>query len=407
MISQILSSISMALASLAGNKMRTLLTMLGIIIGVGSVITLTAIGQGASKAVSDRISSMGTNMLQIDPGPSNFGGISSGAGGNNHITEKDVDALRRSPLLSAVAPWCDTRGQVRTSGANWSTRIGGTTPECLKIRNYALETGTLFTDEDAKTGAKVCIIGKTVLTNLFGENADPRGSTIRIKQVPLVVIGTLKEKGSNSYGQDQDDIIIGPLATIQKKIKGTTWLDDIFASAVSETATQAAIADVTRILREQHRLLPSDDNDFRVRSQVEMTQTAQQSTDTLALLLRSAAIIALLVGGIGIMNIMLVNVTERTREIGIRKSIGAKSFNILFQFLTEALTLSLFGGIIGIFAGLGASFIVSEQNGWTLIISPSAVLLAFSAATAVGLFFGWYPARKAAKMNPIEALRKE
>ena len=223
----------------------------------------------------------------------------------------------------------------------------------------------------------------------------------------MKVIGVLKEKGSNSYGQDQDDIIIMPFATVQKKIQGISWLNDIFASAVSESATDAAIADATRILRQQHRLLPSDDNDFRVRSQVEMAATAQQTTDTLALLLRSAAIIALLVGGIGIMNIMLVNVTERTREIGIRKSIGAKSFNILFQFLTEALTLSLIGGIIGIFVGLGASFIVSNQNGWTLIISPTAVILAFSAATAVGLFFGWYPARKASRMNPIEALRQE
>jgi putative ABC transport system permease protein len=388
MLTQLTSSIVMAFQSLLGNKMRAMLTMLGIIIGVGSVITLTAIGQGASKAVTDRISSMGTNMIQIDPGPSNFGGISS-------------------PLLSAVAPWVDTRGQVIGTGTNWSTRIGGTTPECLKIRNYVVETGTLFTDEDAATGKKVCILGKTVVTNLFSDNVNPIGATIRIKQVPFTVIGILKEKGSNSYGQDQDDIIIGPLTTVQKKLMGTTWLNDIFASAVSESSTQAAIADITRILREQHRLLPENDNDFRVRSQVEMAATAQQSTDTLSLLLRSAAIIALLVGGIGIMNIMLVSVTERTREIGIRKSIGAKSFNILFQFLTEALTLSLIGGIIGVVGGFLASYIVSNQNGWTLIISPSAVVLAFSAATAVGLFFGWYPAYKAAKLNPIEALRKD
>jgi putative ABC transport system permease protein len=407
MITQILSSIGMAFASLSSNLMRTLLTMLGIIIGVGSVITLTAIGQGASKAVTDRINTMGTNMIQIDPGPTMMGGISSGAGGSVHITEKDVDGLRRSSLLTMVAPWVDTRGQVIGTGTNWSTRIGGTTPDCLKIRNYTLQSGTVFSDQDAETGSKVCIIGKTVLTNLFPEGADPLGATIRIKQVPFTVIGVLKEKGSNSYGQDQDDIIIGPLATVQKKLMGTIWLNDIFASAVNENATNAAIADITRIMREQHRLQPADDNDFRVRSQVEMAATAQQSSDTLALLLRSAAIIALLVGGIGIMNIMLVNVTERTREIGIRKSIGAKSFNILFQFLTEALTLSLIGGVIGIFAGLGASFIVSSENGWTLIISPSAVVLAFSAATAVGLFFGWYPAQKAATMNPIDALRTE
>ncbi|MDP4219643.1 MAG: ABC transporter permease [Bacteroidota bacterium] len=406
MFTQLASSIVMAFQSLIGNKMRAMLTMLGIIIGVGSVITLTAIGQGASKAVTDRINSMGTNLIQVDPGPSNYGGISSGAGGSVHITEKDVEALKRSPLLSSVAPWVDTRGQVIGQGANWSTRIGGSTPAGLKIRNYVVEFGTVFTDDDAANGTKVCILGKTVVTNLFGD-ADPLGATIRIKQVPFTVIGVLKEKGSNSYGQDQDDIIIGPLATVQKKLMGTTWLNDIFASAVTEKNTTAAMADVTRIMREQHRLLPSDDNDFRVRSQVEMAATAQQSTDTLSLLLRSAAIIALLVGGIGIMNIMLVSVTERTREIGIRKSIGAKSLNILFQFMTEALTLSLIGGIIGIFAGFGASYIVSNQNGWSLIISPSAVALAFSAATAVGLFFGYYPAHKAAKLNPIEALRQE
>jgi putative ABC transport system permease protein len=407
MFTQILSSIWMAFASLTSNKMRTLLTMLGIIIGVASVITLTAIGQGASKAVTDRISSMGTNMIQIDPGPQNFGGISSGAGGSVHLTEKDAEALKQSPLLKEVAPWVDARGQVIANGANWSTRMGGTTPSCLAIRNYQLESGTLFSDADAETGAKVCILGKTVVKNLFADGEDPLGKEIRIKQLPMKVIGVLKEKGSNSYGQDQDDIIIMPFATVQKKIQGISWVNDIFASAASESATDAAIADATRFLRQQHRLLPSDDNDFRIRSQVEMAATAQQSTDTLALLLRSAAIIALLVGGIGIMNIMLVNVTERTREIGIRKSIGAKSFNILFQFLTEALTLSLIGGIIGIFVGLGASLIVSNQNGWTLIISPTAVILAFSAATAVGLFFGWYPARKASRMNPIEALRQE
>jgi putative ABC transport system permease protein len=406
MYSQILSSISMAFASLTSNKMRTMLTMLGIIIGVASVITLTAIGQGASKAVTDRISSMGTNMIQIDPGPTNTGGLSSGAGGSNHITDKDVAALRKSSFLSLVAPSVDTRGQVLTSGANWSTRIIGTTPDCLLIRNYVIENGSAFTDEDAKSGSKSCIIGKTVQKNLFGDDNNPLGKTIRIKQVPLTVTGVIKEKGSNSNGQDQDDIIIAPLATIQKKVMGTTWLDDIFVSAISASATNAAIADIKQIMREQHKISSGDD-DFRVRSQVEMAQTAQQSTDTLSLLLRSAAIIALLVGGIGIMNIMLVNVIERTREIGIRKSIGAKSLNILFQFLTEALTLSLVGGIIGIIVGLGASFVVSKENGWSLIISPPSVLLAFGAATAVGLFFGWYPARKASRMSPIEALRKD
>jgi putative ABC transport system permease protein len=407
MLTQLISSIEMAFQSLVSNKMRALLTMLGIIIGVGSVITLTAIGSGAAKAVSDRINSMGTNMLQIDPSATNVGGISSGAGGNIRLTEKDADALRQSPLFKEVAPWVDARGQVVAGNLNWATRMGGSTPNILSIRNYSLASGANFTDEDAKTGKKICIIGKTIVKNLFPDGSDPIGKTIRIKSIPFTVIGVLNEKGSNSYGQDQDDIILAPLATIQKRIQGITWLNDIYLSVVNEKATDAAISEATRILRQQHKLLPTDDNDFRIRSQVEMAQTAQHSTDTLSNLLSAAAAIALIVGGIGIMNIMLVSVTERTREIGIRKSIGAKSFNILFQFLTEALTLSLIGGIIGVFLGYFASYIVSNQNGWTLIISPGAVILSFAAATLVGLFFGWYPARKAARLNPIDALRQD
>jgi putative ABC transport system permease protein len=408
MFTQILNSISMALASLASHKMRTLLTMLGIIIGVGSVITLTAIGEGASKAVADRIGSMGTNMLQIDPGPTNFGGVSSGGtGGSARITDKDVEAVRRSPLLTNVAPSVDTRAQVVSSTANWQTRIIGTTPECLKIRNYAVETGSAFTDADAANATKVCILGRTVANYLFGEGVDPIGRAVRVKQIPMTVIGVLKVKGMNAGGNDQDDIVIAPLATVEKKLMGVTWLDDIFASVVSESMTQQAIAEVRSIMRDRHKLQSGQDDDFRIRSQVEIAQTVEKTTDTLSLLLQSAAIVALLVGGIGIMNIMLVNVSQRTREIGIRKSIGAKRANILFQFLVEALTLSLIGGIIGIFGGLGASAFVSSQNGWTLIISPKAVALAFAAATAVGLFFGWYPARKAAAMDPIDALRKD
>jgi putative ABC transport system permease protein len=289
---------------------------------------------------------------------------------------------------------------------NWLTRITGSTPEIMSIRNYAVERGMMFTEADARNGRKVCLLGKTVATSLFGDQ-DPVGQVIRIKNEPFTVIGLLKEKGSNGFGQDQDDNILAPFATVQKRVMGITWLEDIFVSTVSTDVTEAAIQDVTHILRGQHKLQPTDHQDFRVRSQVEMAEAAQQATSTMTNLLSMAAIISLLVGGIGIMNIMLVSVTERTREIGIRKSIGAKPFNILFQFLTEAVTLSLVGGSIGVIAGFAASSVVSNQNGWTVIISPSAVGMAFSAATFVGVFFGWYPARKAARLNPIEALRHE
>ncbi len=406
MFTQIASSISMALQSLASNKMRALLTMLGIIIGVGSVITMTAIGQGAAQVVAGQINSMGTNMLQIDPGPTMSGGISSGAGGSIRLTDKDAEAVKQSPYLDEVASSVDTRAQVVFGNLNWLTRITGTTPSILPIRNYTVEHGSMFTDNDAKTGRKVCLLGKTVATNLFGD-MDPVGQTIRIKNIPCIVIGVLKEKGVNGFGQDQDDNVLAPLVTVQRRIMGITWLEDIFVSTVSPDVTQQAIADVTHILRIEHRLQPTDNQDFRVRSQVEMAQAAAQTTATMTNLLTMAAIISLIVGGIGIMNIMLVSVTERTREIGIRKSIGAKPFNILFQFLTEAVTLSLVGGAIGVVFGYVASSVVSAQNGWSLMISPGAVGLSFSAATLVGVFFGWYPARKAARMNPIEALRHE
>lgn len=406
-LNQLFSSIIMAFQSLAANKVRAMLTMLGIIIGVGAVITMTAIGQGAQQAVANQINSMGTNALMIFPGPTNVGGISSGTGGSQRLTEEDALALKQSSVLSAVAPVVQQSAQIVAGNSNWSTRITGTWPEYLTIRNWPLVSGDNFSQQDARTGTKVAILGKTVVTNLFGEGVDPVGQTFRIKNLPFTVIGVLQEKGSNSFGQDQDDLIIAPLATVQKKMMGITWVQNILASSITADATQAAQSEITTILRQQHKLLASDEDDFRVRSQVELAQTAEQSTATMKNLLSSAAIIALLVGGIGIMNIMLVSVTERTREIGIRKSIGAKQMNILFQFLTEAVTLSLLGGIIGVLLGYVASSVVSKQNGWILVISPSAVALAFGAAALVGIFFGWYPAFKASRLNPIEALRYE
>ena len=407
MFTQFLNSVTMAFQSLASNKVRAVLTMLGIIIGVGAVITMTAIGQGASQAVASQINAMGTNVLLIFPGATNLGGISSGAGGSVHLTEDDANALKKSTWLSAIAPIVSTGVQAIAGNSNWATRVTGTTPDYVTVRNWPIVSGSNFTDADARTGTKVCIIGKTVATNLFGEGVDPVGESIRIKNEPFTVIGLLQEKGSNSFGQDQDDIIIAPLATVQKKMMGIAWINQIMASSITAEATTPATQDITDILRQQHKLVPSDPDDFQIRSQVEIAQAAEQSTATMTNLLRSAAIISLLVGGIGIMNIMLVSVTERTREIGIRKSIGAKQFNIMLQFLTEAITLSLVGGIIGVVLGYIASSFVSKSNGWILVISPGAVGLSFAAASMVGIFFGWYPARKAARLNPIEALRYE
>ncbi len=407
LVTQFTNSVIMALQSLASNKVRAILTMLGIIIGVGAVITMTAIGQGAAQAVASQINAMGTNVLLISPGATNLGGISSGTGGSVHLTENDANALRKSTWLMYVAPGVATGVQAIAGNQNWATRITGSYPEYLLVRNWSIVSGSNFTDADAQIGTKVCILGKTVATNLFGEGVDPVGQSVRIKQEPFNVIGLLQEQGSNSYGQDLDDIIIAPLATVQKKLMGITWINFILASAISPEATNPATQDVTDILRQQHKLVPSDDNDFQIRSQVEIAQAAEQSTATMTNLLQAAAVISLLVGGIGIMNIMLVSVNERTREIGIRKSIGAKQTNIMFQFLTEAITLSLVGGIIGVILGYIASSFVSKANGWILLISPSAVGISFAAASMVGIFFGWYPARKAARLNPIEALRYE
>ena len=397
----------MAFQSLASNKVRAALTMLGIIIGVGAVITMTAIGQGASQSVANQINAMGTNALMIFPGATHFGGISSGIGGSIRLTEADAKALKKSTWLIAVSPIVNTGAQIVAGGNNWATHIIGATPDYFIIRNWPIVSGSAFTNADARIGTKVCVIGKTVATNLFGEGVDPVGKMIRIKNEPFTVVGLLEEKGANAFGQDQDDIVIAPFATVQKRLLGITWVNMIEASSITAEATVPATQDITAILRQRHKLLPSDPNDFQIHSQVEIEQAAQQSTATMTNLLSAAAIISLLVGGIGIMNIMLVSVTERTREIGIRKSIGAKQMNILLQFLTEAITLSLLGGIIGVILGYIASSFVSKSNGWVLVISPQAVILSFAAASFVGIFFGWYPARKAARLNPIEALRYE
>ncbi len=407
MLKNFFSSVSMAFESLVNNKVRAVLTMLGIIIGVAAVITMTAIGQGAKKAVTDQIASLGTNLLSIYPGATGGGGVSFGAGTSNKLTEADANAMSHSPLIIAVAPIATASAQIVASGQNWSTRVNGTSPDYLTVKNWKIIDGSNFSINDLKHETNVCLLGKTVTDNLFPDGRSPVGSIIRIRKLPFTVMGVLEAKGVNSFGTDQDDIILAPLTTVQKKILGISWLNAIISSARSSEETQAAIQEVTQAIRTQHKLLPSEADDFTVRSQLDLAAAADQNANTLTSLLRNAAIISLLVGGIGIMNIMLVTVTERTREIGIRKSLGAKRSDILIQFLTEAMTLSLIGGILGLGVGYAMSAIISASNGWTLSISPLATGLAFGAAALVGVFFGYYPAQKAAKLNPVDALRYE
>ncbi|MEI8135430.1 MAG: ABC transporter permease [bacterium] len=407
MLKNLMSSFTMAFQSLGSNKVRATLTMLGIIIGVAAVITMTAIGQGAKKAVADQIATLGTNLLTIYPGATFMGGVSSGSGGSNKLTDFDAEALRKLQTISAVAPIASTQVQVVATNSNWSTRITGTTLDYLTVKNWKVVSGGNITQSDVRAARKVCLLGRTVALQLFPDGRDPVGVTIRIKHLPFTVIGVLDVKGVNTFGIDQDDIIVAPLTTVQKKILGITWINTIIASASSDQNNDQAVEEVTSSLRQTHKLQRGDDNDFQVRSQVELATAASQNANTLTSLLSNAAIISLLVGGIGIMNIMLVTVTERTREIGVRKSLGAKRIDILAQFLTEALALSLIGGIIGIALGYGASWFISKSNGWTLFVSPVATGLSFGAAALIGIFFGFYPAQKAARMDPILALRYE
>lgn len=409
-MTRLLASLRIALGALMVNKMRSALTMLGIIIGVGAVIAMVAVGSGAKRRIADQIASMGSNLLIVLSGSSTSGGLRFGSGTVPTLTVDDAKAiLNEIPSVKYVAPTLGGGAQVVFGNQNWSTIINGTTPEVLEIREWFLAEGRSFTQQDVDGATKVCLLGKTIVDNLFG-GIDPIGQIIRIKMVPFTVIGVLAPKGQSTMGQDQDDTIIIPLTTAQKKLFGMQFPGMVRLIMVQATAPEV-MKDVENqindLLRQRHHIQPKQDNDFSVRNLTEIMSTAEQSANVMRYLLFAIALISLIVGGIGIMNIMLVSVTERTREIGIRIAVGAKGRDILLQFLIESLVLSLAGGTLGIAIGIAGTLILSSFTQWPTLFSIEAILLAFLFSSLVGIFFGFYPARKASLLNPIEALRYE
>ncbi len=400
--------IKIATNALKRNKFRSFLTMLGIIIGVGSVIGMLSIGQGSKKSIQNQISEMGSNMIFVMPGSQQRGGVMMGNANAQSLTINDVDKLRKEATkLTAVSPEVSSGGQAVEGNKNWPTTIYGVSPEFLDIRKYEIEDGRIFTEKEIKSLAKVCLIGQTVVENLFGAGADPVGQTIRFSGIPFKIIGVLKAKGENSMGRDQDDMLIAPYTSVQKRLLAITHIQSIYASAISESESENAISEIETILRRDHNLKAGEEDDFRVRSQSEMVEMFSSVSDMLTMLLGAIAGISLLVGGIGIMNIMFVSVTERTREIGLRMSVGGRGSDILMQFLIEAIFLSVAGGAIGVLLGMLISYVATALLHFPLIIMTSAILVSFLVCTFIGVFFGWYPAKKAANLNPIEALRHE
>jgi putative ABC transport system permease protein len=399
--------IKVALQSITKNKMRSLLTMLGIIIGVGSVIALVALGQGSQKDIQGQIASLGTNLLIIHSGSSRTAGVRGGEDSLQTLTMADTERLQdKATLLQAVSPVITVHEQVIAGRNNWNTSVTGVAPEYPAIRNLSMASGTFFDERDVKTRNKVAVLGKTVADQLFpGE--DPVGARIRIRNVPFKVIGVLAPKGQTAMGTDQDDVILAPSTTVLYRLSDGKTVRAIMASAASAEGMESAKAEITTLLRQTHRLQPGQEDDFHIRDQTEINQMATRVTGTMTLLLSSIAGVSLLVGGIGIMNIMLVSVTERTREIGIRMAIGARPGDVLVQFLIEAVILSLLGGVIGILAGMGTAALLGSLMGTSTVISPAVILGSVAFTGAVGIFFGFYPARKAANLNPIEALRYE
>ena len=406
----IISTVRIALRSLWVNKMRSFLTMLGIIIGVSAVIVMMAVGTAARNKISEQISSIGSNLLWVVSGSYSQGGIRLGIGSQSTLTINDAEAIAKEcSAVSAVAPVHNGSAQVVYGNQNWATSLQGTSPGILEIKDCGLTAGRNMTDQDVRNSTKVCLVGQTVVDNLFG-SLDPIGQIIRIKKIPFTIIGVLESKGQSLVGQDQDDVIYVPITTAQKKIFGTTipgMVRSIMVKARSADEISVAERQVTDLLRQRHRSTQNKEDDFSIRNLTQMLQMAEQATNVMTLLLAAIASVSLLVGGIGIMNIMLVSVTERTREIGIRMAVGAKTWDIRIQFIIEALTLSIIGGIIGIIIGSIGSVVFSAVIGWPTIVSPLSVFIAFGFSALVGISFGFYPAYKASLLNPIDALRYE
>ena len=397
-----------ALRALANNKLRAFLTMLGIIIGVASVIAMLAIGQGSKRSIQQQISEMGSNMIMIHPGAEMRGGVRQDPSAMQTLKLENYEKLSEEcTYLSGISPNVSSSGQLVAGSNNYPSSVSGVSIDYLNIRQLSVEQGEMFSENDIRTAAKVCVIGKTIVDNLFPDGSDPIGKVIRCNQIPMRVVGVLKSKGYNSMGQDQDDVVLAPYTTVIKRLLAQTYLGGIFASALTEDMTEEAVEEITSILRREHKLKATDDDDFTIRTQQELSSMLNTTTDLMTTLLACIAGISLVVGGIGIMNIMYVSVTERTREIGLRMSVGARGVDILSQFLIEAILISITGGVIGVIIGCGASFMIKSIAHWPVFIQPWSVLLSFAVCTITGVFFGWYPAKKAADLDPIDAIRYE
>jgi putative ABC transport system permease protein len=398
--------VRVALRALARHRMRTLLAMLGVSIGVGAFICSVAVGEGASRQVQEQILSLGNNMIWIEAGNRNVNGVRTGSHGTRSLTEADMRAIRKDiVLVMNVSPNVDTRTTVVYQNQNWFTQIRGVSPEYLAVRRWQITSGTSFSQEDVDYARKVCVLGETVATNLFGPD-DPVGQTIRVQKIPCLVLGVLALKGQSPTGQDQDDVVLMPFTTVQKKVMGIFWIDDIMCSAVSPTAVAPAEAEIGALLRERHHISAGQEDDFNLRHPAELARAGAESQRIMTLLLASIASVALAVAGVGIMNIMLVSVAQRTREIGIRLAVGARGRDIRAQFLVEAVTLALIGGGIGIALGLVGSSSIAYFAGWPTVIQIDTIGMAVGFSGAVGIFFGFYPARHASRLDPIEALRR-
>lgn len=399
--------LKIALKALANNKMRGFLTMLGIIIGVASVITMLAIGQGSKLSIEEQISEMGSNMIMIHPGNMERGGVRQSSDDMQTLEVIDYEAIKTAKNVQYVSPTVNSGGQLINGANNYPSTVYGITPDYLEIRRLKVKSGDIFSEQDIKSAAKVCLLGQTVVDNLFPNGEDPVGRVVRFNKIPFTVVGVLEEKGTNSMGMDQDDVVLAPYTTIMKRILAIDYIQGIYASAITEDRSEQAIDEITEILRIQHKLKATDDDDFTIRSQQELSEMMNSTSDMMTILLACIAGISLLVGGIGIMNIMYVSVTERTREIGLRMSIGARGIDILSQFLIEAIIISVTGGIIGVILGGVASWLVNIIAHWPVYIQVYSVILSFLVCTITGVFFGWYPAKKAANLDPIEAIRYE